>query len=208
MTLLKDGYIIPTLEELKDLDLSYMTTISKESGVVPQVVIENELNEPPGVVPYPLYAYFSTLFDNKVILDVGTLHGGSALAAAYNPTNHVISYEVIPHIEYDKIKKDNVTFKLMDFRQDDTLNFDEVEMIIIDTNHTGAQEREFMKFLSEKKWVCTLLLDDIHKNSAMRGFWCNVDDGIKMYLTGIGHTASCGTGYVEFDLENMTYAWT
>ena len=146
MAVLGEGHIMPTLEELKEIDLSYMITISKESGVVPEVVIENELREPPGVVPYPLYAYFSTLFDNGVILDVGTLHGGSALAAAYNPTNQVISYEVTPHIEYEKIKKDNVTFKLMDFREDDTLNFDEVKMIIIDTDHTGAQEREFMKF--------------------------------------------------------------
>ena len=85
---------IPTIEELKALDLSYMKTISQESGVIPQVVIDNELGEPPGVVPYPLYAYYSTTFDDGVILDLGTLFGGSALSAAYNPNNHVISYEL------------------------------------------------------------------------------------------------------------------
>ena len=39
---------IPTIEELKEIDLSYMKTISEESGVVPQSVIDTELLEPPG----------------------------------------------------------------------------------------------------------------------------------------------------------------
>ena len=191
---------IPTIEQLKEIDLSYMKTISQESGVIPQVVIDNELGEPPGVVPYPLYAHFSTTFDDGVILDLGTLCGGSALAAAYNPTNHVISYEIVPHIEYNELKKDNITWKLMDFRDDDTIDFDKVKMIIIDTAHTGEQETEFMKFLIEKDWSGILLLDDIHQNPAMEEFWSNFDDDIKEDVTGIGHTACCGTGLVEFDL--------
>ena len=88
----------------------------------------------------------------------------------------------------------------MDFRDDDTIDFDKVKMIIIDTAHTGEQETEFMKFLIEKDWSGILLLDDIHQNPAMEEFWSNFDDDIKEDVTGIGHTACCGTGLVEFDL--------
>ena len=191
---------IPTIEELKEFDLTYIKTISEESGEIPRNVLDDELLAPPGVVPYPLYAYYSTTFDNGVILDLGTLFGGSALSAAYNPTNQVLSYEVVEHIDYSKLKKDNITFKLMDFRDDDTINYDDVKMIIIDTEHTGTQEIEFMNFLIEKDWSGILLLDDIHQSQAMEDFWSYFDDDIKKDVTCIGHTACCGTGLVEFDL--------
>ena len=190
---------IPTIEELKEIDLSYMKTISEESGVVPQSVIDTELLEPPGVVPYPLYAHFSTTFDDAIILDIGTLHGGSALACAYNSSNQVISYDIAEHINYSKIKKDNLTFKVMDFREDN-IDYDKVKIIVIDTDHTGAQETEFIQFLIEKDWCGILFLDDIHQNPAMEDFWSCFDDDIKEDVTGIGHTACCGTGLVEFDL--------
>ena len=150
---------IPTIEELKEIDLSYMKTISQESGVIPQVVIDNELGEPPGVVPYPLYAHFSTTFDNGVILDLGTLFGGSALAAAYNPTNHVISYEIVPHIEYNEIKKDNITWKLMDFRDDDTIDFDKVKSTLYwnDEDPQNAFIRDSTPF-ETLAWVLNLRL--------------------------------------------------
>ena len=55
---------IPTIEELKEFDLTYIKTISEESGEIPRNVLDDELLAPPGVVPYPLYAYYSTTFDN------------------------------------------------------------------------------------------------------------------------------------------------
>ena len=73
-------------------------------------------------------------------------------------------------------------------------------MIVIDTDHTGAQETEFIQFLIEKDWCGILFLDDIHQNPAMEDFWSCFDDDIKEDVTGIGHTACCGTGLVEFDL--------
>ena len=81
-------------------------------------------------------------------------------------------------------------------------------MILIDTDHTGEQETGFINFLIEKDWCGILLLDDIHQSQAMEDFWSNFDNDIKKDETGIGHTACCGTGYVEFDLENSSYAWT
>ena len=73
-------------EQVKDLDVGHLRDIS--------------LNRndwlPAGQSEYKLYAYLSTFFNKSTILDIGTRVGGSALALSYNPTNQVISYDLVP----------------------------------------------------------------------------------------------------------------
>ena len=85
----------------------------------------------------------------------------------------------------------------MDFRDDDTIDYDNVEIICIDVDpHDGKQEVEMIQFLKDKKWSGTLLLDDIHKNSEMDNFWDSLDfsEDVKYDITHIGH--SSGTGVI------------
>jgi len=203
--------IIPELSQLEDLDMSYMLPILEESNI-PEDVITDSCYSPAGNVPYRLYAYMSSTFDDGIILDIGTLFGSSAIAASFNSKNQVISYDVNDHIQRVDAttpKKENIQFKIMNFMEDDSIEWDKVKMIIIDTDHTGSQETEFMKFLIEKDWSGLLLLDDIHINEPMEQFWNCFDDDIKMDLTNIGHGVNCpsspygtcGTGFVEFDLK-------
>lgn len=203
---------IPELSELNKLNMNYLKLCLEKAGL-PTDVIKDTCENPPGNVPYRLYAYISSMFEDGIILDIGTLFGSSALASSYNLKNKVISYDVEDHISRVgaiRPKRKNLTFKVMDFRKDDSIEWEKVKMIIIDTDHTGSQETEFIEFLIEKKWSGLLLLDDIHLNTSMREFWECFDDNTKCDLTHIGHGidcpsspyGTCGTGFVEFfDLE-------
>lgn len=155
--------------------------------------------------PYSFYAYISTLIDNKTILDVGTRRGLSALAFSYNKNNKVISYDLI-ECGASNIKKENIEFKIMDFRNDETLNYDNVDIIMIDVDpHDGVQEREMFKFLKDKNWKGILILDDILNNwpkivpganpQEMNNWWNEIQEE-KYDVSDIAHYS--GTGIVNF----------
>lgn len=153
---------------------------------------------PAGISEYRLYSYLSTLFDNTIILDIGTRTGNSALALSHNSSNKIISYD-LQEQGASNIKKDNITWKIKNFMEDSEINWDNVSIVMIDVDpHDGIQEREMMKWLEEKKWKGILIHDDIMEF----GRWaenCNMWDEIKyekLILTDIGH--STGTGLVNF----------
>ena len=179
-----------TNEFIDSFDLSHLEKLGFR--------MQNNLLYPPGDSPFKLYAYLSTLFNNKIILDVGTEYGNSALSFSYNESNKVISYNIIEQ-GASSISKENITWKVMDFRNDDTIDYDNVEVICIDVDpHDGKQEVEMIQFLKDKKWSGILLLDDIHKDHQMDNFWNSLDfsEDVKYDITSIGH--SSGTGVILF----------
>lgn len=179
-----------TNEFINSFDLSHLEKLS--------INMQDNFLFPPGNSPFKLYAYLSTLFNNKIILDVGTEYGNSALSFSYNESNKVISYNIIEQ-GASSIIKENITWKVMDFRNDDTIDYDNVEVICIDVDpHDGKQEVEMIQFLKDKKWSGILLLDDIHKDHQMDNFWNSLDfsEDVKYDITPIGH--SSGTGVILF----------
>ena len=179
-----------TNEFIDSFDLSHLEKLGFR--------MQNNLLYPPGDSPFKLYAYLSTLFNKKIILDVGTEYGNSALSFSYNESNKVISYNIIEQ-GASRINKENITWKVMDFRNDDTIDYDNVEVICIDVDpHDGKQEVEMIQFLKDKKWSGILLLDDIHKDHQMDNFWNSLDfsEDVKYDITPIGH--SSGTGVILF----------
>jgi len=157
-----------------------------------------------GQSEYRLYAWLSTQFDNSIILDVGTRTGGSALALSYNENNQVFSYD-LQEQGASKIKRDNIEFKIKDFRQDDSINWDHVSIIMLDVDpHDGVQEEEMMEFLEEKEWKGLMLFDDIGPQ------WPEVEDlwnritYPKVDVTEVGHMS--GTGLINFD-EKHEVSW-
>ena len=148
-----------TNEVIDSFDLSHLEKLS--------INMQDNFTFPPGNSPFKLYAYLSTLFNNKIILDVGTEYGNSALSFSYNENNKVITYNIIEQ-GASNISKENITCKVMDFRNDNTIDYDNVEVICIDVDpHDGKQEVEMIHFLKDKKWSGILLLDDIHKDHQM-----------------------------------------
>ena len=192
-------------EVVKSLDISHLYNIALN---------QCDWHEA-GECEYRLYAHLSTFFNNTTILDVGTRTGGSALGFSYNESNQVISYE-LQEQGASAIKKDNITWKLMDFRNDDTINWNHVSIIMIDVDpHDGLQEVEMMDFLKEKGWSGLLVLDDIDTPlsrelrsaiprlqhckgnlwPAIEQMWNNIDEP-KIDVSEVGHMS--GTGIVNF----------
>ena len=158
-----------------------------------------------GQSEYRLYAWLSTQFNNTTILDVGTRIGGSALALSYNDKNKVISYDLVEQGASSGIKKDNVEFKIQDFRQDDTLDYDNISIIMIDVDpHDGTAEEEMFEYLEEKGWKGLVLLDDIGPQwPEIEDFWNRITFP-KINVTEVGHMS--GTGLVNFD-EKHNISW-
>ena len=153
-----------------------------------------------GQCEYRLYAHLSTFFNNTTILDVGSRTGGSALALSYNEKNHVISYD-LQEQGASNIKKDNITWKIQDFRNDNTLDYDRISIIMIDVDpHDGIQEEEMFLFLEEKEWQGLVLLDDIGPQwPEIEDFWNRITFP-KLDVSDVGHMS--GTGAVSFDSKH------
>ena len=179
---------------VKNLDVSHLYDLALN---------KNDWQES-GRCEYRLYSYLSTFFNNTTILDVGSRTGGSGLALSYNKKNQVISYD-LQEQGASNIKKDNITWKIQDFRYDDTLDYDRISIIMIDVDpHDGVQEEEMFTFLEEKEWQGLVLLDDIGPEwPEIEDFWNRITFP-KLDLSEIGHIS--GTGIVSFDSKH-TLGW-
>lgn len=149
-----------------------------------------------GISEFYLYAYLSTLFNNKIILDIGTRGGNSAIALSYNTNNKVRSYDLVEQ-GASQIKKENITWLIKNFMEDEEIVWDDVAIVMIDVDpHDAIQEREMVKWLKQKNWKGLLLFDDICPHWVqMHEFWNEITEE-KYDVTKIGHIH--GTGLVNF----------
>ena len=178
-------------EDVKNLDVSAL----EKQSINPNDWLSAGQSE------YRLYAYLSTFFNESYILDVGTRIGGSALALSYNPTNQIISYDLVEQ-GASQIKKDNITWKIQDFREDESLDWSKISIIMIDVDpHDGVQEVEMMEFLKEKGWKGIILLDDIGPGwPEVEEMWNSIEEP-KIDVTEVGHMS--GTGLVNFGSKHV-----
>lgn len=179
-----------TEEALSEIDL---TSLGK---LVVETEFRNYFLDIPGNEHYKLLAYFSTQFDNTVLLDIGTYKGCSALALSYNPNNTVHSFDIgnFRNI-YDSPK--NVHFHI-DYVTDEKYVdlIKQSSFIILDTAHDGTFEHKFHAHLQTIKWNGMLLLDDINLNDEMRKYWASIQE-TKFDISPFGHWS--GTGLVYFE---------
>ena len=163
-----------TREELNLIDLSELTG-------------QSWLYMGAGDEHYRLLAYISTLFKNKVLLDIGTYKGDSSTALSYNKSNKVISYDLVNSLENAN--------KRVEYNIANILDYPEVvksaSFILIDTYHNGDFEQEFINFINDIDYKGLVMFDDIHLNQPMEKVWKSINKD-KYDLTNIGH--STGTG--------------
>ena len=178
-------------EEIAAMDMSYAKKLAIKG--------QDNFDAEPGKEAYKLYAYLSKTFNYKTILDVGTRFGNSALALSKNGRNKVISYNIVEE-GASQIVKNNITWKVVDFRNDDTIPWDKVALILLDVDpHNGKLEREMLDYLSKIGWSGTIILDDIKKSSSMSSFWNSLPEEKKQDITQFGHAS--GTGILEFNKQ-------
>ena len=180
-----------------------ITALSRKS-----IRMQDNFEEGPGGAPYHLYAFVSTLFNDSVILDIGSQYGNSALALSYNESNHVISYEIDPWYSNETyhsktrrdIERSNITWKDFDFRDDNDIDFNKVKIIVIDIDPHGMkvagkeEELRMIEHVLKKGWSGVIILDDIYKGCQMEDFWneLSIPGWTKIDVSELGH--SSGTG--------------
>lgn len=151
----------------------------------------------PGVAPYRLLAFFSTLFNNQTIVEVGVHNGWGSLSLSYNTSNRVAGYDIDLSTLSPEIRDKDPT-RLM-FQQG--LAHEEPGIVLsaplihFDAQHDGIYEQVFYDWLVAQQYKGWLLLDDIHQNEEMETFWGGIPL-LRFDLSGYGH--STGTGLVCF----------
>lgn len=181
-------------QEVKNIDMSILNEYD---------IVDTPGFSEAGQQAYKFYAYLSTLLDDLTILEVGTRYGKSAVSLAYNEKNKVITYDILEQ-GASRIKKENLECRIGDFMEDPNLNWDDIDIILIDVDpHDGIKERVFLEFLESKKWEGLLLLDDILPNwpkiipgadpQAMHEWWNGLTYE-KYDVSDVGHFS--GTGLV------------
>jgi len=162
---------------------------------------------------YKLCAYLSSLFEGKLIVEVGTMYGASALAFAANRKNRVITMDCTDRRKAEQFSNwegFSIEFQCCDInkveRHTEVLNtLKSASVIFLDITHNGRDESRFYQLLKRIEYCGLLLLDDIHLQTYgdMESFWASIDKP-KFDLTKVGHTS--GSGLVDFSNQvQVTY---
>lgn len=149
---------------------------------------------------YRLLNYITNLYDDIIILDIGTAMGHSCLSLAQNKKNKIITYDILERNHSFFSFYNNVTFKKMDANEETSENIKLAKIIFLDVDpHDGVQEKKFTDMLEKIDYKGYLICDDINLNSGMINWWSNIKHE-KYDLTDIGHWS--GTGIINYNNDN------
>jgi Bacterial protein of unknown function (HtrL_YibB) len=167
----------------------------------------SEFGEVPGKQHYRLLSYFSSLFNNSIIIDIGTHRGNSALALSYNETNVIHTFDIVDNVVNTEIKNlNNVNFHIENLF--DSATFEKWKntilsspFIFLDVDpHNGFMEMDFYNLLKNINYQGFVICDEIWYFKEMRdNFWHKIPYEERYDLTNIGHWS--GTGVFTFNKE-------
>jgi predicted O-methyltransferase YrrM len=152
---------------------------------------------------YKLLAYLSTLYDNEILIDLGTYRGLSALALSYNKKNKVVTFDIekCTGNNNNQLKPDNC-YNII-FMLDNILEFPnrymdllkKAKIICLDVDpHDGIKEPDFLKIIIESGFKGIIVCDDINLNNNMKNWWNSVT--LEKYdISKYGHWS--GTGLIQ-----------
>ena len=151
---------------------------------------------------YRLLAYLSSFVPTgKIIIDVGTCYGDSALALSYN--GHRVESFDVNNMAGGKSLPPTVGLNLVDLfdpavRERHRTLLLVSGLILIDiAPHAGTQELELVRWLQENEYRGIIVLDDIWWYKEMRdNLWYRIAPYHKVDVTSLGHWS--GTGIISF----------
>jgi hypothetical protein len=157
---------------------------------------------PPGEEHYWLLSEIARqLPKGSRVLDVGTYLGFSAVAFSSNPNINIITVDIVDEIGFQTPKqRPNITFLIEDDILSKLHEYVDCPVIMLDTNHEGEFEREFIAKLESLEYKGIVICDDIYLNDAMKEFWQSVQQE-KVDVSRVGHWT--GTGIIIFDNETV-----
>jgi len=159
---------------------------------------------PPGRSHYRLLAYLSTLFNDAVIVDVGTHRGQSAAALSYNTSNVVHTFDIYDKVYNERIhqrpniqfhgspENDNLFETAGQDRWADTIR--QSAFIFLDVDpHNGTMELAFYEYLKRIDYQGFVVCDDVWYFKEMRDqFWYQIPDNERYDLSLLGHYSGTG----------------
>ena len=168
---------------------------------------------------YRLLSFFSTLYNNVNIIEIGTHLGESAIALSYNENNNVYTFDIIDKISSDKKVRQNIKY-IIDDVMTNVESRDKWKNIILSSSfifldvdpHNGIMEYEFYLFLKENNYQGFVICDDIWYFKDMRNnFWYKIQNEYKYDISHLGHWS--GTGIFTFNnnikfYKNDNSNWT
>ena len=192
------------LNEIKNMDLSYIETFFPKKFKEHQINIQSDLNTGNEKGEhYKLLSYISSLITNETILELGTRDGLSALVLAKNGQNKVITYDLQNKPEeMDTFEHlvPNLEFKQMNVFHEDLNVLKNSKIIFMDLDpHDGNQEKRMVELLDSIEWKGILIADDIEWFPEMKNWYNNLNKK-KYNVTKWGHGS--GTGIIDFS-ENL-----
>lgn len=158
-----------------------------------------------GQEPYRLLYYFASLFNNSIIIDLGTSNGGSAIALSHNKTNQIFSFDISDRCQTSFLQNENQFEKMPSFSNVDFIVTEDfrkyLEIILkapfiyLDIAHDGIWENILLELLVKYNYKGVMLMDDIHEFPEMKKIWDKLPFN-KVDLTKYGHWS--GTGLIDF----------
>jgi hypothetical protein len=163
--------------------------------------MDPEYNEPAGRQHYRLLEELSMQFSGSVLFDIGTHKGMSALALSINPTNRILSFDIVSKAGLPN--KTNIEYNTDDLMTEEgrekwktTLLNSPFLFMDIDP-HEGTREYRFYEWLRDNDYKGFMVCDDIWHFKEMRdNFWYKIPSEHKIDITERGHWS--GTGIVRF----------
>jgi hypothetical protein len=170
-----------------------------------------------GKESYRLLSYLSAQFNHSKLIHIGASVRPS-LALSYNPTNHVIWFnldrnvspllDIVPNIELH-------TLNIFDDEEQDTWKHEilNAPFIFFDVPpHLGTIEYMFYEFLKKENYQGFILYDNVWFFENLRNkLWYKIPDEYRYDITDIGHwTGSCIVSlnpditFPKYDIHNWT----
>lgn len=173
--------------------------------------LSEDFYKSPGDQHYKLLAYFSSIFNDIHIVEIGTHFGESAIALAYNKNNTIYTFDVIDKVSQEKKQTNNIKFIIDDVITNMETRDKWKDIILSSTfifldidPHNGIMEYNFYLFLKENNYEGFVICDDVWYFKEMRdNFWYKIPYEYRYDITHLGHWS--GTGILTFNKNNIFY---
>lgn len=192
------------------LDIKFIEKVNLKSHFN-KFNLSDDFYKTPGNQHYQLLAYFSSLFNKRHIIEIGTHVGESAIALSYNKNNIIYTFDIIDKVSYEKKEVENIKFIIDDIMTNSESREKWKEIILssafifLDVDpHNGTMEYDFYLFLKENNYDGFVICDDIWYFKYMRdNFWYKIPYDYRYDISHLGHWS--GTGIFTFNKELNFY---